>query len=604
MKASTDYENYKMVSTKLDLVGALKTIGSIASLDFETTALRPDEGRVRLAQIYDGTHGYVIDFDEIKGGFKAVASMFLGKTWIVFNSGFELRWFYAVGVRPLCKDVAFLRCSILGGGRYSLKQVVAWDLSREMDKTEQASDWNAPVLTPQQLRYAFRDAVDTWDLYQHWEGRADLQHMDAWRMFDDMVPAIIEMEEAGILLDIERHRKLDLHWQKISKDKVKAIREIVPEEDVANINSKNQWSDFFARILDDETLKKWPRTEKSGQLQTTGEALRAMAAGYEQANGENPMTTLLDTLADYNKVEKYISSFGEPLIIKAKTSPDNRIRARFNIAAAKTCRFSSSGPNLQQVPRDNELLGEATSVRTSFVAPRNHKLVSLDYSGIELRVLALLAKDDQLLEDVVYGDVHSEVAAVIAGHKIDKTTPEGKAARSKAKGVSFGIIYGSAAAGLSVNMRTSVADAQGYIDFWANRYANAFDYRNKMMAEARRTRYIRVIDGGTIYMGKTPEMPKCANYPVQRAALSIMAKAIARHKATLDDERAAGRQTHTKMLSTIHDAIIDEAANKDAKGCLSLMEEDMMAGYLDVFPSGPTHGLVEGGMGPNWGKLD
>jgi len=83
-----------------------------------------------------------------------------------------------------------------------------------------------------------------------------------------------------------------------------------------------------------------------------------------------------------------------------------------------------------------------------------------------------------------------------------------------------------------------------------------------------------------------------------------MARAIVRHKATLDAQRAAGRQSKTRMLATIHDALIDEAATEDAKQCLKLMELDMVAAYLDVFPDAPTDRLVEGGIGPNWGELD
>jgi len=610
MKTQEKYANYRMVSTKLDLIGALKTIGvGPCALDFETTALRPEHGRVRLVQLFDGKHGYVVDFDKIKGGFEAVASLFDKGEWIVFNSGFELRWFIAAGASQVrCRDVAYLRCAILGGGRYSLKQVVAWDLEREMDKTEQASDWGAKELTAEQYHYAYKDAVDTWDLYQHWYDRADLGHLAGWKLFDDMTPAIIEMEEAGMLLDTERHKKLDLHWQKIRVAKEKIVRKIVPIDDVANINSNAQWSDFFARILDDDTLASWPRTEKSGQLQTTGDVLRSIAAQFEQANGKNPMTTLLDALADYKKIEKYISSFGETLITKAQLSPNKRVRARFNIAAAKTGRFSSSNPNLQQVPRDLELLGEETSVRSSFIAKTGRKLVSLDYSGIELRVLALLAEDAVMMADILEGDLHAEVASMVTGRRISihssERNKDDDRARKSAKPISFGIIYGSSAGGLATNLRVSVAEGQRYIDGWADRYTRAFDYRNKVMDEARRTRYIRCVDGGTIYMGQNPEMPKCANYPVQRAALSIMARAIARHKDTLDQERAAGRQRYTKMLSTIHDALIDEAATRDAKKCLRFMEDDMIAGYLDIFPGSPTDGLVEGGMGPNWGKLD
>jgi DNA polymerase-1 len=183
------------------------------------------------------------------------------------------------------------------------------------------------------------------------------------------------------------------------------------------------------------------------------------------------------------------------------------------------------------------------------------------------------------------------------------STPEGKAARTAAKAVSFGIIYGSGAGGLSVTMRTSSTKAQKYIDFWAERFSNAFEYRNIMLEQAAKTRYIRVVDGGTIYMGKNPDLPKCANYPVQRAALSVMARAIARHKQTLDDHRQVGQQRQTLILSTIPDALIDEASSDDARQCLSLMEEDMKAGYLDMFPGAPTERLVEGGIGINWGSL-
>jgi DNA polymerase-1 len=230
--------------------------------------------------------------------------------------------------------------------------------------------------------------------------------------------------------------------------------------------------------------------------------------------------------------------------------------------------------------------------------------VSLDYSGIELRVLALLSGDKQLLEDMVEGDVHAEVAAVIAGHAINKKTKAGKALRQEAKGVSFGIIYGSGPVGLAANMRCQVSKAQGYIDFWQARYPKAFNLRYDMMAEAQRTGFIRMIDGGTIYMSKSPELPRASNYPVQRAACSILARAMVRHKASLDVERAKGKQRMTRMLSTIHDALIDEAAVKDTKKCLQIMTADMIAGYSDMFPDAPTDNLVEGGIGPNWAELE
>ena len=591
--------NYQMVSTLRGLKQVLKRCQSPTALDFETTSLAPADGRVRLVSLCDDRVHALVDFDKIKGGFRAVAKLFEGKQWVVFYSGFELRWFMDAEAEVKCLDVGHLRRAIQGGGPMKLADMARWDLELELDKSEQASHWASPRLTQSQLDYAYLDADVTWRLWKKWESRADERHMVGFSMLNNMAEAVIEMEGSGMLLDPKRHRELVTKWAAIKVEKEAAIRALVGPDEVANINSDTQWSDYFARNMDDAFLRAWPRTEKSGQLSMKGDILRKLAG----AAPGTPLEEFFDALADYKKISKYISSFGETLITSSALSHDKRIRARFNIGAARTCRFSSSGPNLQQMPRNNELLGEATSVRSSFVAGLGRQLVSLDYSGIELRVLALLADDEQLLEDMVTGDVHAEVASVIAGKKIDKTTKDGKAARTKAKAVSFGIIYGAGATGLSLTMRTSRDKAQDYIDFWQRRYGNAFKYRNKMMDEAQRTRFIRCVDGGTIFMGKKPELPQCANYPVQRGALAVMARAIVRHKDTLDAERAAGRQRMTRFLSTIHDALIDEAATKDAQADLALMERDMTEGYLDMFPGAPTDRLVEGGVGVNWGNL-
>lgn len=601
----TPISNYINVSSESALVRAVKRCIKYGptALDFETTSLVPKEGRVRLVSLCNNKSRYLVDFDKITGGFRKTAKLFKGGEWVVFNAGFENRWFIDAGVRVDCLDVGNLRRAILGGGGYSLKQIALWDLDEDVDKGEQSSDWSANKLSRSQLDYAYKDADITWRLWKYWADQADEGRWMGFKMLNDMVPAVIEMETSGMSLDQVHHKKLVRGWEKIKVDKIKVIREMVDGDEVANINSDSQWSDYFARTMPDAFLKGWPRTEKTGQLSMTNSTLNKLA-GAVAATGKNDMLVeFFDALAGYKTINKYLSSFGESLITKSDLSPDKRIRARFNIGAAKTCRFSCSGPNLQQIPRDKELLGEATSVRRSFVAGLGRKLVSLDYSGIELRVLALLSGDEQLLEDMVEGDVHSEVAAVIAGQPIDKKTRKGKEARQAAKGVSFGIIYGSAASGLSTTMRCPVSTAQGYIDFWEARYPKAFQLRYDMMTEVNRTRNIRMVDGGTVYMGKTPDMPKCANYPVQRAALSIMARAIVRHKHSLDIERALGRQKWTVMVSTIHDALIDEAKTGDAKRCLAIMEKDMIAGYLDMFPKAPIDNLVEGGIGPNWAEL-
>ena len=608
MAAAKTRSKYQMVSSKAALRKVIRQIRDTkqwCALDFETTSLVPAEGRVRLVSLHNKKVSALVDFDKIKGGFRAVAKLFDGKDglrWVVFNRGFEQRWFIDAGAPDVpCVDLANLRRSKLGGGGYSLANIALWDLGIELDKEEQASNWDAPKLTKKQLDYAMDDAIITWKLWDKWWKETDAGHHRGMVMLDQMVPAVIEMEDAGMLLDPVHHQSLIDAWEKHMALRIKRIRRMVKADEVANINSDTQWSDYFARTMPDQFLAGWPRTEKSGQLSMKNDTLTRLAGTVPGT----PLEKFFDALSEYKTITKYLSSFGETLITKAAMDPEGRVRARYNIAQAKTCRFSSSGPNLQQIPRDKELLGDFTSIRQSFVAGPRRVLVSLDYSGIELRVLAILSGDRQLLEDCIYGDVHLEVATVMnGGRPVDKSTRVGKALRQGAKGVSFGIIYGAGAPGLANSMRTSVQRASTYIDFWETRYPRAFNYRNLMMEEATETGFIRGCDGGSMYMGRRPELPKCANYNVQRGALVAMSHAMTIHKDDLDFERSRGRLKTAVMLSTIHDALIDEASKRDSKRVLRLMDKAMVQGYQRAFPGAPTDRLVEGGIGPNWGALE
>jgi len=576
------------------------------ALDFETTSLRPADGRVRLVSLCNNDVRCVVDFDQIKGGFRAVADLFADGQWIVFNAGFEKRWFLDAGCDPVIWDVENMRRATNGGGRLSLKLMVLWDLKIEMSKEQQASNWDAPELSPEQLDYAFLDADYTWRLWEKWASAADAGRTRCARLLDGLVAPVIEMEDTGMLLDTKYHQTLVDHWTGIRDDLTRRIRDLVPEDEVENINSDTQWSDYFSKHLDDDFLSAWPKTEKTGLLSMKGENLRNLAGMVPGT----PLEAFFDALADYKKISKYVSSFGTTLIEAAVQHPDKRVRARFNIGAAKTLRFSSSGPNLQQVPKDKaDFFGSTMSIRRSFVAGLGRKLVSFDYSGIELRVLGLVADDRQLIDDMVGGDIHSEVASFMTGRTITKASckdnPEDAAARNKAKAVSFGIIYGSGAPGLSLTLRVSVEDAQSYIDFWRSRYPAAFQLRHDKVDESMRTKYIRMHHGGTVYFGKNgAELPKAANYPIQSAAWALMARALIRHKETLDRVRGEGRHRMTRMLSTIHDAIIDEAATKDAEEVMELMRSDMTDAFRDLFPGESTENLLEGGVGPNWAELE
>ncbi len=612
---------YEIVTTVADLDNLLNEIGDgVAALDFETTSFTPDTGVVRSAQICNDTVWAVIDFFAIgadlnwqtvaasqgpvgelppkEAGFRRVAHWFGDAAWIVFNAGFEQSWFMQATDEPItCWDVGYLKRSVQGGGHMSLMSTVLEDLEHEMSKEEQASDWGAAELTKSQLDYAADDAFWTWALWKYWRERSDAGHMACFNMFNDLVPPVHEMQTTGLLLHKERHAELVHKWEGMRADRLDVVRSFITESEIENLNSGAQISDYFMRLMPDDWLAIWPRTEKTGLLSTANKDLLKIAA----LAGPGALQDALITLTEYRTVTKYISSFGDSLITIAKHDPLGRIHARFNIAAARTGRFSCSGPNLQQVPKDRDFYGEFLSVRQSFIAAAGLELVSLDYSGIELRVLALLSGDEQLLYDVTHGDVHLETAMLWQGRKLDRKKPEDNAWRAKAKGINFGIIYGIQAPGLSVTMRSSIDDAQDMLNMWADRYPKAFQLRADAMTEAEATHYLRMVDGGTVFMGKKPSPTRCANYPVQRAALTIMARAIIRHHESLVDFRDQGGEAW--MASTIHDALIDEANDGDAPAVLELMRDDMTQAYLDVFPDAPLERLLEGGTGPSWGEL-
>lgn len=578
------------------------------SLDFETTGLDPETAKVRLAQLDWGSGTtYVIDFWKLVPGMwgdDTVGMAELAKatvTYEAFNAKFEAGFFRARGHHDVVvNDVMHYRMAVEGGGQMSFAKVVGQDLLVELSKTEQISNWAQDPLTPEQLRYAGLDAYYNTKLADHWILHMDGGHDACFDLLNSQIDPSMEMQAVGLGMDIDRHAKLVSHWKELEQAYISTIREAVTVDEIANPGSRTQWSDFLIKWLSDEWIAAWPKTEKSGQLQITNDTLKRCAV----VSGEGIFADTLYAVADLFTVRQYLGNFGDKLINLAKADPLHRIHPRFNIGAARTLRYSCSSPNAQQLPRDRELLGEHTSVRSSFIAGPGRHLITIDYSGIELRVLALLSGDKQLLEDCVEGDVHLEVGSLMAGRRLDKSIAEDKAIRSNAKGVSFGIIYGSGAVGLAATMRSSLSFAEEMLANWEARYPKAFALRHTVMEEAEdapdpKNRRIRMHDGGTINMGKRADLPKCANYPVQRTAWTVMARAIARHYDSLAEGYAPG----TDMCATIHDAMIDEAPEEIAEEALETLAYDMEKAYLDVFPGAPTARLMEGGHGPCWGEI-
>lgn len=582
---------------------AEQSAGEIYALDFETTALSPGYGQVRLTAIYDHINDipYIIDH-YVAGSFNRLAPYFMRTTWCVYNAKFEVRWFDdAIPDQVDLFDVDFIAKSAQGGGFSSLATMVRRDLGIELGKDLQTSDWSKKILSKEQYRYAASDAVYTFLLLDYWRKWVDERvpaHQragvkeGAW-VLQDCVRATVECEDTGLELDVEYHKKNIHRWTIKAQTMLYTLRKYTKPEHIANLASKPQVSGFLKTQLGEKTLRIWPKTEKTEQLKLDRATVRAFAKRLPY-----PINRWLNAYASFNYYQKYLSTYGETLINKQAVA--GVVQYRLNIAQAATGRYSSSSINVQNLPR-------SPVVRRAFRAPEPFThLVCYDYSGIEIRVLAELSGDEQLIHDAIYGDLHSEMAAIRTGVPADLFRERRKAgvrgyseARSKAKAGTFRMTYGAGPGAVADSMGASLEEAQEFIIQWARRYPKAYNYRQLMYSEMITTGYLPVADGRRIWVPKRDrEMPIAANYPIQGAAASVMMRAMYHVRKRRDQ---VSTPDLIRLVATVHDELLIATYEPYIATAKDIMQRGMRKGWLDVFPGTDTTNLIEGGVGYTWG---
>jgi DNA polymerase-1 len=588
---------YEMVYSRERAIALLSSLdkSKFYALDLETTSLIPSEGEVRLTTIWNDDIHFILDH-KMCGSFASLVDYIIGPTYIVFNSGFEIRWFdYYASENVTCWDVRLMRCSKMGGNTFNLQRMVKYDLDIMLDKEEQVSDWSAMSLTKKQLDYAAFDGYVTWELFKLWRDEMNSGHWRKFHILNDVVRANIEMEEEGLNLDIQYHLKNIALWERRHGVAKRYFEKFTPTSVIANPKSNQQMSKFLKGELDKETIDNWPQTDKTEELKLDRNVLRQAAFRLPY-----PMNRWLAAFIIMRFYEKYLSTYGSSLIFIQKSR--GAIHTRLNIAAAVTCRYSSSGPNLQNIPRK-------PYVRRAFVSPPegNKLMVLADYKGIEVRVLAEVSGDAQLIHDAIYDDVHAVGAATIA--KIDpeefkavlkdennKFYSRFKEQRGRAKVFTFRLTYGAGIGTLALSLRTDDAGARKAQEAWAGRYPKAFGYRQFMYETMNRDGFLPLIDGGTIYVPKLDRtIPVAANYPVQGPATSVMYRGIY-HTRRLYIER----DLDATLACTIHDELLSHASIEDAEEAHTAKLEGMTQGWLDVFPGTDTNRLIESIVGTSW----
>ena len=400
----------------------------------------------------------------------------------------------------------------------------------------------------------------------------------------EKVYAEIEMPVIDVLTDIElvgmkvNGESLVAFSATISKDLAelsKKIFEIAGRE--FNIGSPKQVGEIFGE-LNIETGKK----TATGQISTSHDVLVELAQTYEIAQ----------FIIDYREMDKLKATYADAL--PRMIRDDGRVHGCLNQTIAATGRLSSTEPNLQNIPVRTELGQE---IRRAFIPEKGNKLISADYSQLELRILAHITQDPRMLEAFKNNeDIHSQTAKLVFGAKDEK---ELKEKRRLAKIVNFGIAYAVEAFGLSQRVGISRAEAKQVIADYFNTYKGIREYMDRTPIEAREKGYITSLFGRRRYFPSINDRNfsirsraerEAINMPIQGTASDIVKIAMIRVANALKKEKL-----ETKMIMQVHDELLFEGPESEVDAAKVLIKREMeAAATLDV----PV--IVEVGVGNNW----
>ncbi|MEM7642899.1 MAG: DNA polymerase, partial [Pseudomonadota bacterium] len=274
-----------------------------------------------------------------------------------------------------------------------------------------------------------------------------------------------------------------------------------------------------------------------------------------------------------------------------------RVHTSYSIAGANTGRLASTDPNLQNIPIRTE---EGRRIREAFVAPEGRVLVALDYSQIELRILAHIAGIDALKQAFKEGqDIHAITASQMFGVPLDQMTPE---VRRQAKAINFGVIYGISGFGLARNLRIPREEAQAFIDTYFERFPGIRDYMDDTIKFAKDHNRVETLFGRRIH---TPDIASkgpaagfakraAINAPIQGTAADVIRRAMVRMEAAIEDIDA-------KMLLQVHDELLFEVAEADVD-VLITRARDVMEGAPDPVVDLSVPLTVDAGQGATWAE--
>ena len=380
-----------------------------------------------------------------------------------------------------------------------------------------------------------------------------------------LVPVLAKMERAGMLVDPDRLHSLSEGLATQIAEVERSIRDLAGDE-TFNIGSPMQLSHVLFDVMGLPT--KGLKKTKRGYYSTNAKVLSDLARDHE----------IVRLILDWREKSKIKSTYLDTL--GPLRRGDGRVHTTYNQTITATGRLSSSDPNLQNIPTRSEL---GRTVKTAFSAGEGSVFLAVDYSQIELRLLAHLSGDEHLVRAFNEGeDFHAETAARVFGVPVSEVTPD---LRSRAKAVNFGIVYGQQAYGLSQSLHISMAEARDMIDRYYEAYPGVRTFLDNVVARAKQTGYAETMYGRRRHIpelkAKNPQLRgfgerTAMNHPMQGTAADIIKIAMARVSRRLEEEGFAAH-----MILQVHDEL-DFECPVDEVERLTTMVQDVMEHVVDL----------------------
>lgn len=431
-------------------------------------------------------------------------------------------------------------------------------------------------------KYAAEDADITLRLWEMF--KPQLHQSKVTQVYEGLerplIPVLAQMERTGIQVDRETLSRMSNAFAQKMACLEAEIHALAGE--TFNVGSPKQLGEIMFDKLGYEGGKKG----KNGAYATGADILEDLATVHE----------LPRRVLDWRQLSKLKSTYTDAL--QDHINPETgRVHTSYSIAGANTGRLASTDPNLQNIPVRSE---DGRRIREAFVAPHGKTLVSLDYSQIELRILAHVAGIDALRQAFRNGlDIHAMTASEMFDVPLDQMTSD---IRRQAKAINFGVIYGISGFGLARNLRIPRAEAQGFIDRYFERFPGIKEYMDQTVQFARENNCVKTLFGRVIHTpeinakGPTAGFAKRAaiNAPIQGTAADIIRRAMIRMPAAIAHLPAKMLlQVHDELLFEVEDAAVDDLI-ETARAVMENAAAPVV--HLDV----PL--IVDAGKGANWSE--